>query len=401
VLAALLEHAGQIVSREELRHRLWSGNIFVDFENNLNAIVAHLRQVLCDAAERPRFIETVPRRGYRFIAAVHSNPNLAVRAREVSPDAYNEYIEARYLSDRGSRAAFSAAKLHLEKAIEADLRYADAYDLMAEIYWYLGYFGFMAPRRAFSAGIVHALRAIELDPARAETHALLGQFHKIAEYNWDEVQREMRIAFNLNPKSALVRTRYAVSYLMPHARLDEAIAELEGALESDPLLVKARSWLGIMLTLARRHSEAIECSRRLLDIEANSWPAHFVLALCNWYAGNRGEAVAHQYEAVQLSGNAPGMLGWLGMILSTTGDTAAARGVLDRLQSTAAVEYVPPSCFAWIHVGLKQIDEAFDWMDRAVDECDQFMMPIRSYIFLEPLRGDPRYGRLLRRMNLV
>ena len=71
VLAALLEHPGQVVTREELRRRLWRDEVFVDFENNLNAVVAHLREVLNDSAEHPRFIETLPKRGYRFIADVY------------------------------------------------------------------------------------------------------------------------------------------------------------------------------------------------------------------------------------------------------------------------------------------------------------------------------------------
>ena len=71
VLAALLERPGEIVSREQLYELLWRGSVFVDFDNNLNTVVAHLREVLCDSAEHPRFIETVPKRGYRFIADVH------------------------------------------------------------------------------------------------------------------------------------------------------------------------------------------------------------------------------------------------------------------------------------------------------------------------------------------
>ena len=74
VLTALLEHPGQVVTREHLQRLLWQGKVFVDFDNNLNAVVAHLREVLSDSAEHPRFIETLPKRGYRFIADAYALP---------------------------------------------------------------------------------------------------------------------------------------------------------------------------------------------------------------------------------------------------------------------------------------------------------------------------------------
>jgi DNA-binding winged helix-turn-helix (wHTH) protein len=70
VLSMLLEHAGEVVTREELKKRLWPGDVIVDFELNLNTAVARLREALGDSAERPRFIETLPKRGYRFIGSV-------------------------------------------------------------------------------------------------------------------------------------------------------------------------------------------------------------------------------------------------------------------------------------------------------------------------------------------
>lgn len=79
VLAALLEHPGEVVTREELRRRLWHEEVFVDFDNNLNAAVGHLREALNDSADDPHFIETLPKRGYRFLGTV-SEPPLSLPA---------------------------------------------------------------------------------------------------------------------------------------------------------------------------------------------------------------------------------------------------------------------------------------------------------------------------------
>jgi hypothetical protein len=89
-----------------------------------------------------------------------------------------------------------------------------------------------------------------------------------------------------------------------------------------------------------------------------------------------------------------------GPTLAQAGESGEARALIDRLSEIARTAYVPPSSFAWIHLGLGDIDEAFTWMDRAVDGRDPMMIPIKSFPFLDPFRADARYHALLRKMNL-
>jgi adenylate cyclase len=185
--------------------------------------------------------------------------------------AYNDYIQARYDMGKASAESFARAILRLKGAIARDPEFALAYDALAEVNWYLGYFGFMPPRKAFSDGIVYALRAIEIDNSRAETHALLGQFHKTIEYNWPEVHREMALALRLDPTSPLVRLRYAVSDLMPHGYLEEAITEIEGALESDPLSLFTQTWLGVMLVIGAKWNLAIDQAHLVLQLNPSAF----------------------------------------------------------------------------------------------------------------------------------
>src|SRR3979409_626161 len=96
VLAVLLEHPGEVVTREELRQKLWPADTFVDFDTGLNSAVKKLRDVLADSAEEPRYIETLPKRGYRFIAALENGAgplpteaptgNVAIQAHELPSD---------------------------------------------------------------------------------------------------------------------------------------------------------------------------------------------------------------------------------------------------------------------------------------------------------------------------
>ena len=546
VLAALLEQPGQVVTREALRKRLWPLDTFVDFDNSLNTAVARLREALGDSADRPRFIETLPKHGYRFLAAVSryplldhrpavsarlvvlpfvslsgdaaqeyisdavtaevtsclaclapgrlaviarttamhyrgsnkdvariarelnvdfvlegcvrlTDPRIAVNARlircddqtqvlarqydvertrlfdaerslarevlaqlGINPDdghasgsrsssprkptenlrAYDEYIQGQHHLVKLTPPALVTAKVHLERAVTLDPDFALAYDGLADLYWHLGYFGFISPRDAFSTGILHALRALEIDNTLAETHALLGQFHKQLDFNWPEVDREMARALELNPASPIVRMRYAAHALMPHGRLAEAVAELDRALELDPLSTGLRSWLAVTLLMWRKYDRAFCEAIRLLELDSSAYWAHAVIGGTYRDQGKFDEAIAAQRKATEVSGDSAAMLGWLGLVLGLGGRTAEARHLLRRLDAMATRAFVPPSSFAWIYVGLGETDRAFEWLDRAIDERDQFMMPIKSYAFLDPIRSDARFAGLLRKMNL-
>ena len=542
VLAILLEHPGEVVTREVLRRRLWPEDVFVDFDNSLNSAVSRLREALNDSAEQPRFIETLPKRGYRFMASVFEpvrltqpaaarRPKLVVLpfvnlsgdaaqeyfsdamtdeiitelarlapeqlaviarttamrykggdkdvgriGRELRVDhvvegsarcagdrvvlnvqlinpsdqthlwaqrydielgdvfntlgaiaqviaaqlgiasvgdklrtvrkptedlpAYNLYLRGRYHLYRATPEDMAKAKQCFEDAIARDPKFALAYDSLAEIYWYWGFLGFVPPREAFGAGIYHATHALEIDDTLAETHALLGMYCKELDYCWPDVQREMEWALELNRASPLVRTRHAISTFLPHGRMEEAAAELEGALESDPMSPFVRIWLALVLWLGRHYDRAIEQARILLELDPAGYLSHFAVGLCYREKGMFDEAIAAHHRAVELSGGSPFMLGWLGLALAQSGKTGEARAILDRLRLIAREAYVLPTSFVWIHVGLGEIDDAFTWMDRAVDGRDQMMIPIKSFPFFDPMRADPRYFALLRKMNL-
>ena len=559
VLATLLEHSGQVVTREELRRRLWPNEVFVDFDNSLNIAIARVRTALGDSPDRPRFIETLPKRGYRFIADIYAPPpaaaepqmrrarlvvlplvnlsgdpaqeyfsdattdeiitalvslapeKLAVIARttamhykgshkdvarisreldvdyvvegtlhhsekqvainvqliqtssqahlfakkyEAQPhdifhlqssvaqdiathidapgvadevqgrlawarsrrkpteslSAYNEYIQGRYLLERLTPEAMARAKQHFEAAIGRDPEFALAHIALADLYSWLGYLGYMRPRDAYAIGVTCALRAVGIDDTLAEAHAVLAEYHKQLDYNWPAAEREMARALELSRASPFVRLRHAVMVLMPQNRMDEAVAEIERALESDPLAGATRFWLGIMLLLAREYDRAIDEARPLLELEPTSpWP-HYIIGVAyrqkyfeESVCGNvkpdfAEKAIAGHLRAIELSPGSDVLLGWLGLALGVCGRKAEARAVLEQLQRSE--RYILPTSFAHVHFGLGEIDAAFEWFDRAVEERDQIMMPILSYAHFDPLRADPRFAALLRKMKL-
>jgi TolB-like protein len=325
--------------------------------------------------------------------------------------AWNELIQGRYLFNQPTPERMERAKGHFETALDIDPAFTLAHDALAEFYTDLGYFGFIRPIDAYSIGISHALAAVEADPTLAEAHATRAEYHKQLDYDWPAAQREMARALELDPASPIVRIRHAVSILMPHNRIDEAIGEIERALDLDPLSASARTWLGVMLLFGRDYDRAMTEAGRLQELEpASPWP-HFIVGIACWkkYArearlGNpkpelAEEAIREHRMAVERSPGLDYHLGWLGLALGVCGREAEAREVLARLQGST--QYNLPTTIGNVHLGLGEIDAAFECFDRAIEERDQNMMPILSYAHFDPIRGEPRFAELVRKMKLA
>jgi len=323
------------------------------------------------------------------------------RLHPVDVEAHALHLEGRYHFARGTPQALAQAKACLERAVERDPGFALAFDALAEIYWYLGFFGGAPPREAFSRSTWHALRALELDDTLAETHALLGMLRKELDYNWPEVDRELRRARELSRESPLVRLRYAISGPLPQGRIDEATAEIDAVLRSDPLSIFARWWAAVMAYLGRRLERMADEGRRMVALDPTHFLGHWVAGMAQVERGVPDEAVAALEKAHELSGGVPFTLGFLGYACGRAGRRDEAARLLERAEAMAAGAYVPPSALALCHVGLGDWDEALRRWSEAIETRDPLVMPIKSYPFFDPVRADPRYRALLRRMNLA
>jgi tetratricopeptide (TPR) repeat protein len=309
-------------------------------------------------------------------------------------------LEGRYHFARSTPEALARAQECFERAVARDPCFARAYDSLAELYWYYGFFGGAPPREAFARSTWYALRAVELDDDLAETHALLAMLRKELDYNWDDVEREVNRALELNPDSPLVRLRYAISALLPHGRLDEAVAVVDTVVHTDPLSLFVRWWMGVMTFFGRRYNRAIEEGRHMVSLDPTHFLGHWVLGVALEETGAAAEAIAELEKANELSGGIPFTLGFLAMAYGRGGRHGDARALLQRLEEAAAVGYVSPMCFAFCFVGLGDWDRALAAMEEAVEARDPLVMPIKSYPFLDPVRDDPRLRSLQRRMNL-
>ena len=319
----------------------------------------------------------------------------------IDVEAFNAFLEGRYHLARGTPQALAQAIACFERAIARDPGFALAFDSLAEVYWYLGFFGGLLPRDAFSQGTWYALRALELDDTLAETHALLAMLRKELDYNWAEVDHELRRARELNRESPIVRLRYAISGLLPHGRIDEGVAEIEGVLQSDPLSIVVRWWLAIMLYLARRPDRMIDEGHRMIALDPNHFLGHWVVGVACTERSAPDEAVVAFEKAHELSGGIPFTLGFLSYALGRAGRTDDAGRLLAQAEVMAKDGYLSPFAIAISHAGLGNWDAAFEWWNRAIDVRDPLIVPIKNLPIFDPIRNDPRYPPMLRRMDLA
>ena len=445
VLEELLARPGELVTREQLIARLWPKGV-VDFDTALNSAVRRLRTALGDHAETPRYIETIPRRGYRFIgrldtpgvvpqeasaapvapAPVSSGTTLP-RARwwpsaaavlvvvtaaaavwtsrveslriegagpqaSASAQANERYQRAQFLFHRRSPGDVALARGYYEEAIEFDPGFAPAWAGLAGTYWIDTVHGRLPREQGLPRLRDAAERALAIDPGNAEAHLRLAAYWRSVgdPRRRDEHQRR---ALELEPDSPLVLVTLA-SDKQREGRWDEAIELQRRAVEADPLSLVTRYNLGSMLYLAGRLEEA---EAELLEVrQLNPAPEYSneTLARLMVLDGRYGEAA----DLAEAWLDGPVRQSTLAMAWHGLGRAEDADAALRAL--TASPRSEDSLRIAEVYAFRGDLDEAFRWLLGSDDHPDATILPARSSVFawiiplspfLEPLHSDPRW----------
>jgi tetratricopeptide (TPR) repeat protein len=222
----------------------------------------------------------------------------------------------------------------------------------------------------------------------------------VPECNWAGAEQAYRRALELAPNDGKTHNWYA-NLLAAVRRLGEAIEEAKHAVRLDPLNLTWNMGVGHMLYLARQYEEAIDQELRTLEMDEHFALAHWILGLCYEQVGRLSESVEALQQAEQCSGHNPFMRGLLGRACALAGRPGEARAALKVLLAGNESGYVAADAVAVIHAGLGDRDNAFQWLNRAVDfGCYSITFLGVSPLF-DALRDDPRFDRLLGRLNLV
>jgi len=320
-----------------------------------------------------------------------------VAARPVSSEVYESYLKG--LLAKGNTKAETEKKIALfNQAIGKDPTFAPAYVGLADAYWSLGTIFVGAPPSETRPKVISAAqKALELDPELADAHVTLAAIY-MRQWKWAEAEAEYRRALDLKPNDAAAFDGFS-DWLLCHARMEEALAWARRARELDPLGMSSDT-IAWTLFNARRYDEAIRESRNTLAVKPDDAFPLWHLGWALFYNHQVEEAIRVWEKAAAVSDRSPGIIGTLVWAYAHTGRRADALRLLEELKKHQQTGYVPAAAFVHAYIGLGDNDEAFAWLERAYGEQSNFLIYLKVFPLFDPLRGDPRFQDLVRRVGL-
>jgi tetratricopeptide (TPR) repeat protein len=326
--------------------------------------------------------------------------SLLTRRDTSDSEAYQLYLKGRFFWNKRSREGFGRGADYFRQAVEKDPAYALAYSGLADSHIGMTFYHFASPQEAMPQARAAALKALEIDDSLAEAYASLAHVKSNYEWEWAEAERLFRKAIALKPEYATGHQWLGIHYLAPMGRLDEAIAETRHARQLDPLSPVFNAFVGGALYFARRYDEAIEECHKTIDLHPDFGVAHWYLGRAYLQKGRHQEALAELQKAVALSGGSPLMKGSLGVGYALAGDRAAAEAALAELEKLRTESYASALDLADIHAALGDRESAFRWLDQAASERAFHLIYLKVWPELDPLRSDPRFPALIRRLGM-
>ncbi|MBI4906667.1 MAG: tetratricopeptide repeat protein [Acidobacteria bacterium] len=282
---------------------------------------------------------------------------------------------------------------YFKQAIAREQRYARAFAGLADSYFAIES---RTDRQDFLAlGCEASKKAVELDANLGEAHATLSSCAD--DWAWSERERHYRRSLELSPGYATGHAWYG-GLLIATGRFEAGLAEIRHAVELDPLAPAIRGALGWALYITRRYDDAIAQNRRTLEIFPNSVEAHLHLGLAYTAKRMHPDAIAILEKAMKLTAGGPPVATLLAHAHARAGNIRPARRLLEDFEKR---EGIAPILFGLLYMDTGDKDRAFEWFDRAVERRSRFSDELKVEPMYEPLRSDPRWALLLRKMNLT
>jgi serine/threonine-protein kinase len=316
----------------------------------------------------------------------------------VNPEAHLEYLRSRHSYYAASPQAVEVGLRHARRALELDPHLASAWSALADCHAFRALRGMAPPAQAFAEGTAAAMKALELDPSLADAHAALGV---IRSHSGDLAGglQALRKAIELNPGLATAHDRLG-RVLYAYGRHPEAIAAMNKAVSLDPLSMFIRTGAGDAHYYAREYEKSVVHYRMALELDPRFDGAHTDLARSLEALGRFDEARAEYEEGRRLSGGVAGPSFGLAHLEAASGNIVEARRLLAELTEARTSRVVSAWGIAALHASLGDVDQAFRWLEVALEERAAGVILLRVHPRLDPIRGDPRYKALIRRVGL-
>jgi len=313
-------------------------------------------------------------------------------------EAYNLYLRGRFFWEKRGTKDLEKAIEYFEKAIEKDPSYALAYAGLADSYFVLGDNQDIPAKEAYPKAKTAAMKALEIDEGLAEAHVTLAGILEW-EHNFKEAVREYQIALELKPGYATAHHWYAF-YLSFFGRYDKAIEEIWKARELDPLSPRINVNVGLILYYARQYDRALEELKKSIELFPDHGANYSYLSCVYAQLGQFEEAInakLHVYEITQ--GNSE-LSPWLAYCYALSGNRAETQKRLRDIIEYSKKGFVSYIVIARVYVGLGDKEQAFIWLDKAYSEKDSRLTYLKADPTFDPLRSDPHFTALLKKIGL-
>ncbi|HEX6125672.1 MAG TPA: tetratricopeptide repeat protein [Pyrinomonadaceae bacterium] len=317
-------------------------------------------------------------------------------------EAYQHYLRGRHHWNKRKADDIRKSIEYFQKAIDADPTYALAYASLAEAFILIPNYRLGSPSEYYPKARAAAARAIEIDESLAEAHNALASVTCNYDWKFADAERGWKKALDLNPNYATAHQWYA-EFLLSMGRYPEAVAEMRRARELDPLSLIINGMLGVLLMLNDQPEEALEQLKKTLEIDPNFARTHLFMAEVYQSLGRYEEAIDEFSKHYALSGRAPDKVEELAAVIRKAyrsgGPTAYSRAFAEIIESNQGTSGAPAFVLAgyWAHAG--EHDKAFEILEKAYADHDDSVLSLKDRR-LDPIKSDPRYKNLLRRVGL-
>jgi TolB-like protein len=313
-------------------------------------------------------------------------------------EAYNAYLKGRYYWNRRYAGGLQKGMQCFQQSIERDPEFAPPHSGLADCWNILAFYGYVPPTVGFPKAKAAALKALAIDDRLAEAHTSLAWATTFFDWDWRTGERGFMRALQLNPDYGIAHLWYAF-FLSAMGRTEEGREHLRRARVAEPLSMMTNAAASFFMYLHRIFDQGIEEAQRALELDASFGPAHSFLA--NNYAlkGRFDEAVRACDTALHLLERLPNIEAWAGYCYARAGQQTKAVEILERL--TNSERYVSAYHVAMLCLALERTEEVFEWLGKAYENRDNWMVFLNIDPIFDDIRSDPRYVALVEKVGLV
>ena len=375
--------SAQLVSARD-GYQLWAdsydrelADVFAVQEDIARAIIAALRVRL----------------GVKGNEALHARPTADIEAHEL-------YLKGRFAWNQRTAAGMREAVSFLEQAVVRDSAFAQAWAALASAYLLVVPYAGASRELTWPKARAAAGKALALDSTLGEAHTALAYGSMIYDWDWLAAEASFRRAIAVDSSYPTAHQWYA-DFLWGRGRLDEALREMQVAHRLDPLSLVISSELGATYYLLRRFEEAEAQLRQTLALDPNYAHALYLLGQVHLQQRRYREAIDAMRRALELGGFQEDLAGGLAYAYAASGDTAEATRYTAELKQRWSRGATGPFALALAYAGQGKLTQSFEYLDRAIEVRDIFMPEDFFDPLLDPLRADPRFARVEKRMGIT